>query len=316
LTLQRRVSEIGRIRLGTSEPFEKGGKTFKRPVKLETFLFTSRDRAALTAIAEQFGGEVGPWPQGGRLDIFQVAATAKEIDVVVPPRAVSQWMEAWDGGRCVRRCDGVTQQTGEQCVCPPKGGVCKPTTRISVILADVPGLGVWRLESHGWNAAAELGGMAEWLSNNFEAGRMIPAVLRAETRSKVTEHGTSVFVVPVLSSRATVRELVETPDRVMLPPAPSTARAITVGPRPPVDPDAPDPAPAHAGPPASAQEMADWVLACTDLAQLEGVGARHARGAGWMDDFVVSRYAPVEGELIELVEVFRARAAELRGVDR
>lgn len=306
ITLQRRVSQIGRIRLGTSEPVEKNGRVYKRPVKLETFVFTSRDRKALAAIAEQLGGTVEPW-HGASLGIHQVATPAAEFDVLVPPRAVSQWMEAWDGGRCVRRCDGQTQQSGETCVCGD-GGPCKPTTRINVILADVPGLGVWMLESHGWNAAAELGGMAEWLSSQFESGRMIPAVLRAETRSKVNRSGTpSTFVVPVLSSRATVRELVESPHKVMLPPAP--VRAITAGPRPVVDPDGD----ASSGPPVSAQEMADWLDRCTDLGQLSGVAARHARASGWMDAYVASRFAPVEGELIELVEVFRARAAELQG---
>src|SRR3990172_7696614 len=40
---------------------------------------------------------------------------------------------------------------------------CKITTLLNVMLPRIPGLGVWRLESHGWNAATVLPGTLEVL---------------------------------------------------------------------------------------------------------------------------------------------------------
>ena len=211
----------------------------------------------------------------------------------------------------MRRCDGEREHlTNQACLCVDGDRLCKPTTRIAVVLADTPGLGVWRLESHGWNAAAELAGMAEWVSGQLERnGRMIPAVLRAETRSQVTRDGQPAsFVVPVISSRVTPRDLIEAPaGQVMLPPAPVVRVAIEAPRRVVVV----DEGPAGSGEPTSAVELAAWVERCDDLDTLNGVGARHARANGWMGEFVPSRFAPDPDTWIELVDVFRGRAAEL-----
>jgi hypothetical protein len=79
------------------------------------------------------------------------------------------------------------------------------------MLPDIPGLGVWRLESKGWNAAAELPGTLEVLLMAASEQKFIPAVLRVEHRMKRTPgQPTKKFVVPVIDlPQVTVRQLVE-----------------------------------------------------------------------------------------------------------
>jgi hypothetical protein len=331
LEQQRRTYEVGRIRIGVQVPVaNKAGRT--RPAKLDTLRFTSRDEHAIRAVAELYGGEVRQWMDAPTDDQWEVITIVREIGVIVPPgpQSVSQWMEMWSGGGCIRRCDGETEQhTGRPCMCPSdpieraelaqQGKACKPTTRTSLVLPDVPGLGVWRLDSHGWNAAHEFGGTAEFLAAVREAGAWVPAVLRLEKRKVVSGGKTKEFAVPVLMLRHTVREMLEAPrtGRIELPAPPPRALAIEAAkPQQAALEAAPHPGPARDLPPTSSQEMAARVETCDDLAYLRSKLARFAAGKRWMEDFVESRYAPEEGELIELREVFRGRENELEGVRR
>jgi hypothetical protein len=199
---QRRMVEVGRIRLGRKVTMN-GGKT--RPEKLSKLRFTSRDRRRIDAIAELYKGEVAAWE-----DEHEVYTDATEVPIaVVPGQALSRYFEQWgqktiDGKKtpviCLRRCDGeLENKSGGPCLCANEDQmVCKPTSRLSVVLTDVPGLGVWRLESHGWNASAELAGTVELLEMLVASNRPIVARLRLDQRTKKTETGTNRFVVPVI----------------------------------------------------------------------------------------------------------------------
>lgn len=327
LQQQRRTYEVGRIRIGVQVPLaNRPGKT--RPAKLGVFRFTSRDEHAISEVARLYGGEPRQWADAPTDDQWEVITEAREIGVTVPPgpQSVSQWMEMWSGGGCVRRCDGEMEQSKRvPCLCPAdqseraelaqRGAACKPTTRVSLVLPDVPGLGVWRLESHGWNAAHELGGTAEFLAAVRESGAWVPAVLRLEKRRQVSGGKTKEFAVPVLTLQQTVRAMLEGPRTggVELPPAPPRAvAAIEAAPAAEGKP-APevDEAPVPVWPPTGPADVVPHVDACQDRAALDDL-ARRVHQAGWMDEFVESRFAPAEGESIELVEVFRGRQAELQ----
>ena len=196
--LQRRLREVGRIRLGEV----KG----KRPVKLSTFRFTSLDRSAIEAAAKAYGGRVRQWqaPSGQQ---WEVVSDATDIPCVVPPsdvRAFSQWYELWSAGGCQRRCDGETEYISDgPCLCDPAARECAPTTRLSVILPDVPGFGLWRIESHGFYAATELSGAVAVATTAADRGRMLPGRLLATERMVKRLDGdgkpmTLRFVVPAL----------------------------------------------------------------------------------------------------------------------
>lgn len=196
LDIQVRARELGRIRLGQVVA-TSNGKT--RPSKLESFRFTSHSRELLEQVAALYGGTVAEWsPQGGGAKAWELLTPVKRVPILVPPQPVSQWYELWSGGGCQRRCDGTTDVISDKpCLCSPEPEAreCKPTTRLNVMLRDVPGLGVWRLESHGYYAAAELPAVAEFLA---QARGYVPAALVLEERVVKRQGETRRYMVPAI----------------------------------------------------------------------------------------------------------------------
>jgi hypothetical protein len=81
------------------------------------------------------------------------------------------------------------------CSPEPEARECKPTTRLNVMLRDVPGLGVWRLESHGYYAAVELPAVAEFLASTRG---YVPAALVLEERISKRNGQTRRYMVPAI----------------------------------------------------------------------------------------------------------------------
>lgn len=216
--IQRRMREIGRIRLGDQVP-DKNGKP--RAHMLETFRLTSSSRDILALAAQAYGGEVTAWPDGPSDGLFQLYTTAASLPIAIPPseEPYSQWLELWSAGGCQRRCDGVTvlvpTEKGmreRKCMCDPdgpKGRECVLTTRLSVMLPDVPVLGIWRLESRGEYAARELPGVMALIASASRTGVILPGELRIEKREvkKAAEKFPRRFVVPVIDLQVPLREL-------------------------------------------------------------------------------------------------------------
>ncbi len=212
--LDRRPPEAGRIRMGE--------KTDRAMRSLDRFRFTSPDQTLIQAIAALYGGTVRPWnePRAKVKQQWQVTITASEIDVYMPQDGLSIWYEMWAGGGCQRRCDGVECQVPMEtgpgqhelvmtpCICDARQLMeCKPYTRLSVIIPNIPFAGVWRLESKGWNAAHELPGMADLISTLQGSGQMVQATLGVERRDEMVMGKKQSFVVPKLAIKQTVLEL-------------------------------------------------------------------------------------------------------------
>ncbi len=201
LTLQQRIREIGRIRIG-----QKGAKG--QPQKLTTFRFTSFDKRTIEAASKLWGGTVKPCVDSDLKGQWEVVTNASEIPIMASPTEPTQYMELWSGGGCKRRCNGREDLiSGGVCQCDPESPECKPTTRLSVILPDLPGLGVWRLESHGWNAAQELIQTYEFLRDLTRGNQFPEAMLAVEERTSRSDGTTKRFMVPVIRLTMTPREL-------------------------------------------------------------------------------------------------------------
>lgn len=201
IDLQRRLREVGRIRIGEQVPTQRG----TRPKRLEHFRLTSRDQLVIEAAAEQWGGTPRPWEGAPDGDQWEVFTNTDTLQVIVPPgdMSFSQSYEQWTAGGCKVRCDGRWDQLADKaCHCDPEARACDIHTRLSVMLPDLPGVGVWRLDTQGYYAAVELGGIVDLVASHTERGVMLPARLRLEQRSvKRIDKGKVVtrnFAVPVL----------------------------------------------------------------------------------------------------------------------
>lgn len=197
LTLQQRLRELGRIRIGQKVATAKGGT---RPDKLNRFRLTSPSKELLDRVAAKYGGTVAPWTPEGGAGQYEVLTDAKRMPIHVPPQPVSQYFELWSGGGCQRRCDGVTELLKDRpCICgpDPEQRQCKPTTRLNVVLSEIEGVGVWRLESHGYYAALELPGIAELLAQTQTKG-YVPAFLGLEQRTAKRDGKTLHWMVPTI----------------------------------------------------------------------------------------------------------------------
>ena len=280
LDIQRRSQQIGRIRIGQQVPTGKrdaDGKEKMRPARLDTFRFTSPSERAAHDVAGMFGGAVRPW--AGQSEVITKRSS---VNVVIPPRdgMISQWYEMWTAGGCQRRCDSQREQISNgPCLCPHASdagdedevarraqersglaaenppGACKVVTRSNVMIPDLPGLGVWRIDTHSFYAAAEIGDAAALMQMARDHGVFLPAIVRIEQRQRVAGGQTKKFPVLVVEVLATFRQIATGALEAggitaQLPPPPGEQpKAITAGP-------AAEPAPpAPAGPEI---EPMDW----------------------------------------------------------
>jgi hypothetical protein len=195
--LQQQQTEVGRVRFGVKTGTGKG-----RPTKLDRLRFTSPRKALIDRIAELYGGTVEPWqpPKGNQQ--WQVITNVTEVPVLIPPQdpGESQWYEMWSAGGCLRRCDGQQEKISKSpCICDPDARDCKMHTRLRVMLAEVPGLGAWRVDTGSYYAAVELPGVAALLAmaNGAIPGRLV-LDQRTVTRQVQGRPQTFNFAVPTL----------------------------------------------------------------------------------------------------------------------
>jgi len=204
IDLQMRMRQLGEIRIGhVVAGTTKNNKAYTRPAKLNHFRFTSASREILASVAELYGGEVQPWtPANGGPSEFEVYSTTNRLPVLIPPRnAVSQWYELYAGSKCQRRCDGQTEQKSDRpCFCNPEKRQCSITTRVNVMLRDVPALGQWLLVSKGYHAAVTLPPAAELLA---QAGGYVAGWLGMEEKLVQRDEGPARFMVPTLDVEIT-----------------------------------------------------------------------------------------------------------------
>jgi len=239
--LGRRLPQGGRIRTGV-----KGPNGY--PERLKTFRFTSADEKAIHQIRDLYGGQVTEWDSKAG-DRFQVISGASEISIALPPDPLSGTpiYEQCSGGGIERRCDGAACEITEAgpdggervsvpCLCDRQRVLlCKPKTRLSVILPDIRFNGVWRYESGSWDVAREMPGFVDMIGA-LQARGITTAKLRLEerirkSRDKNGKPKTFRFMIPVLALDATPEQIASGGAALgqRLPELPTGATAIGSG---------------------------------------------------------------------------------------
>lgn len=211
-TLQRQARELGRLRSGTFDP-TKGGKG--APQRSKTWIFTSASQEQVEAAAALWGGKAEQWqPQGNGEPQWRTITERSSIDAILPHGdPLSSSYETWSAGGSQRVCDGqVEKLSGQPCLCRAKFGetfwenapantTCKITTRLGVILPDMPDLGWYRVETHSYHATNFMVDMIDTIRAAVGPMRLIPVNLRIEPRTKVSSGKTKRFPVIVVSLR-------------------------------------------------------------------------------------------------------------------
>lgn len=295
LDIQRRGQQLGRIRLG-EQAVARNGKSY--PKALAAFRFTTPSLHTAQAVADLFGGQVRQWERGQ----YEIYTSQNVLSVTIPPRdqVISQWYEMWSKGGCQRRCDSQTEHlSGTPCMCPhaedptdldaveaaaklraeraklnpPKA--CKLVTRLSVMIPDLPDLGVWRVDTASFWAAGELGDKAEVMQAARDCGYYLPALLRIEQRERIAGGKTTRYPVLVLQILKTLREIVtgaiaQGGIAAQLPPAMGNAKAISASAASAPVVSQPQ---GNMSAKVSAQDLADQVAAADTRAQVEQLAA-------------------------------------------
>ena len=321
--MQRQARELGRLRSG-----EHNGKY---PTTSETWIVTSHAPHYLEAAAALWGGKVEKWqPLGSGAEQWRVVTKAKSIDAILPPGdPLSQANEMWSKGGCARRCDGITEQLSDRpCVClaqhgenwfeRKKGTVCSATTRLNVMLPDLPDLGVWRMETHGYYAANEIAGQIDMLLSATGGKALVPVSLRIEPRQRIANGETKKFPVIVVEVRGmTARQaLAGQVPQIAIEGGPSTGpqrAAIEAAP-------ARQPQPAN-GPTKDFTALAQQARGADEVAKLIAEAAREGAPEGYLADLrkiEASKAEVIEPEIVnddDPTEVWRqiVAAAGRRG---
>ncbi|MGI9297848.1 MAG: hypothetical protein ACR2QC_08110 [Gammaproteobacteria bacterium] len=214
-TLSPTLPLLGRIRAG-----DRSGRN-NAPKRLDHFRLTSDNKPRLEyAVKLGWGEEVIEWPDAPEGRQWQMYGTMDSLTVVVPKiAAFSQYDELWSGAECIYRCDGTsilkTQphkdypglgevggiQEGMPCVCEQFSERVPTVTRVSLFLPELPGVGVWRLDTRGFYAGTELQGIVGMLEEASRRGMYIEADLGISQRKRRSNGQTRIFPVPTLQPR-------------------------------------------------------------------------------------------------------------------
>lgn len=211
ITLQRQARELGRLRTGYTDT--SGSKS--RPVRSQTWIVTSHAEHYVQAAAAIWGGTVEQWkPLGNGAPQWRVITQASSLDAILPPGdPLSQSYELWSAGGAQRRCDGMTESLSDSpCLCraqwgdnfhetAPRDRACKMTTRLNVILPEMPDIGAWRVETHSYHAANEIAAAVDVLKGSIGVEALIPVRLRIEQRTRVAQGKTKQFPVVAVELR-------------------------------------------------------------------------------------------------------------------
>ena len=189
---------VGRVR--------SGAQVQGRPVALQEWRFTTGDPDVAAAVAEKYGGTPQEWVTTTE-ESLEVMSSAGSLPVIIT--TIQSEFVLWGRGSTpIRSCDGATQKddSASACVCPSDvkdhkeaaraGSACQPSVRVTFRLADLPDLGLWRVNSASWQLAGEVNAAEEALK---AAGGETEAVIRLELVEYTTKNGRNVsYTKPVI----------------------------------------------------------------------------------------------------------------------
>lgn len=226
-SIREQAPELGRLRGGIQN--DKG-----QPESIDHWRATSVDKDRLGVLGGLYGirEPIREW-QGQ----YEIELDTNTIECMIPGDPLFVAYELWGSGGCQRRCDGIranvpveTPEGGHMeqvdCVCDEEGkepgdkDACSPTTRLKVVIPQVPGIGVWLMTSGSIFAAQEMMGQMNILASIGPSGAVwADLVLEPRELKRPWEKYTRSFNVPVLRLRQSLIQLLESPRPALGAPA-------------------------------------------------------------------------------------------------
>jgi hypothetical protein len=203
--LQGTMPRIGKLSAGYMESKTVNGRVVTYPAKSRTLVFRSSSPEILRAAAQIVRGTVSKSPNPrAEGSVWRLVSEATDLEVLIASddrRDAPARYEAWGASGKIRECDGHTcrfmidPKTGERrenvpCWCVAQGlqaedgDACRITTRLNLFVpafVDIPGIGVWQLESRGRTTYQDLKGLRDLFQRMRLPGAMgAPVTLRIE----------------------------------------------------------------------------------------------------------------------------------------
>lgn len=211
--IEPRPYVAGRIRDGITMTHNAQGKAYKRPVPkaVDYWIFTSPDETLIRQLEAAYGGRVEKWnePKANPPNQWRLITDTDRISVWLPADALDTQWEHWQGRTCERRCDGNScwyqspsgERTQMDCLCASEEGgspLCKPRSRLHVMLPAANLAGVWRFDTNSTFFAHEAPAMIGVIQQ-LAASRSLSRVDLVLTKRRIVSRGeTADFVVPTL----------------------------------------------------------------------------------------------------------------------
>jgi hypothetical protein len=99
---------------------------------------------------------------------------------------------------------------GGDCLCLAQHSqVCRPYTRVNLLLPRIDFGGTWRLETKGQNAAEELRWVDNMIAELNQLGQIVMCVLRVDVRSSWKDGRKQNYVVPKLQLKTSLEALMQ-----------------------------------------------------------------------------------------------------------
>lgn len=220
--IEPRAYVAGRIRDGITMTHNAQGKAYKRPIPkaVDYWIFTSPDERLIQQLQVAYGGRVEKWnePKANPPNQWRLITDTDRISVWLPADALDTQWELWAGRTCERRCDGTDcwyqapsgDRTKMDCLCAGEDGspMCKPRSRLNVMLPAANLAGVWRFDTNSSFFAHEAPAMIRVIEQ-LAASRAISRVDLVLTKRRIVTRGeTADFIVPTL-------QISDTPEAIL-----------------------------------------------------------------------------------------------------
>ena len=204
----RRLPRLGKIHLGVKATSAKGTE-YPRAVD---YFVVKEDDSTPAAAAEAFRSVYGDKPRQ-----LRIMFPAEDTEIIAP-----QWYKLYgsgtglirmcDGERCLCRNDAGDMEETE-CLCEPPGGEpngCRHMMHLQFLLPDVPGLGVWQLDTSSFHSIVNINSGLEMIRALAGRVSMIPLTLRLRPK-EVSPGGKKkvVYVLDLVQEQARLVDVIQ-----------------------------------------------------------------------------------------------------------